>query len=128
MFYYFSYIRNARRWLQRNSGGGERLRGYVVYHELEIYLPQAQIDEIHSLKCWGKFFLQHLRVVSADAEGNHSANVTENGLSYFILHLFDILMRHGKAEFIFSRFRENLGKRLVGERLKLVHEEIKWRQ
>lgn len=74
---------------------------------------------------FAKFLGHHFRIGVADAECNQCPDVSEHGLPDWFGKLVNVLVRQREAEPVFSRLRQNRGKRIRREILELVDEQVK---
>ena len=117
--------RQGRQGLRR-----ERMGGDTVDHKLDVDVVLGQVHKIVQHEFRLELLFEELRVLRAHAKRRHRTDVAENGVPHprivAVDELADVLIRENETEVIFAGLGEDIGERIRGKVLELVHvrEEI----
>lgn len=102
-------------------------RGQVtsIFQQFDEGFKAVKIDELLRNKRIAKLLRHYIGIALANMEGNYRADVSEDGLPDRQRKLVDVLMRQRQTQPVFSRFRQNRGKRLSGKILEFINKQEK---
>ena len=90
-------------------------------------MGKAEVHQIGREETWCKDGFQSFSIKRTNSEGNGGTDVSKYCVTHFFFHLFDVLVCNDEIQVVLSCFGQNIRKRSIRKRLKLIHIEIKVR-
>src|ERR1035441_5489735 len=109
---------------RRQHPGAERLPVGSIFQQFYDCLVTVKVGNDARREGVSEFLFHHLRIGVSDAKGDERSHIAEDGLTDRKWKLVNVLVRKNEAQTVFTGFRQNGGKSIGREILKLVNEEI----